>query len=244
MPLPVGFVRDENSEEDPPLARILRGGRGGEVRLKLLLSMHLLGTKSPHDVPGSPSSWALTLALPDAMKNGARRVRDAMCWLDEHRFIRIEQTRGKEPTCFLLHPLGDGRDYVRPTPAERYIRVPAAMWHNGWIVTLSGTALAMWLVLAEMQGGREDQDVWVPPAEARERYGLSEDTFTKGISELELHGLVTVTKRPQGDEEWLYNRLRNGYRLHGGRLNEAPYSPLTESSLAPLSAVIPRGRRR
>ena len=59
------------------------------------------------------------------------------------------------------------------------------MWQNGWIVTLSGTAMAMWMVLADMQGGREDKDVWVQPDEARERYGLSEDTFTKGISELE-----------------------------------------------------------
>jgi len=56
----------------------------------------------------------------------------------------------------------------------------------------------MWLVLKELQGGREDRPVWVPPAEARKRYRLSQDPFTKGIQELEAHQLVTVTKVPQG----------------------------------------------
>ncbi len=244
VPLPTAFVRDETAEEGPPLARILRGGRGGEVRLKLLLSMHVLGVRPPHNVPGLPSSWAQTLDLPEPLANGARRVRDAMAWLAEHEFIRVEKERGRPPECFLLSPLGTGDDYMRPTPTPRYIRVPVAMWQNGWIITLSGTALALWLVLADMQGGREDRNVWVQPDQARERYGLSEDTFTKGISELERHGLVRVSKQPQGDDEWYYNRLRNAYLLYGGRLNDAPHSPVTASSTAPLSAAFPTGRRR
>ena len=244
VPLPVAFVRNPAAEAGPPLARILRGGRGGEVRLKLLLSMHLLGVRHPHHVPGSPSSWAQALGLEDPLVNGARRVRDAMTWLAKQQFIRVDKTPGKEPECVLLSPLGTGGDYERPSPAARYIRVPATMWQNGWIVTLSGTALAMWLILAEMQGGREDQDVWVQPDEARERYGLSEDTFTSGISEIERHGLVKVTKQPQGADDWHYNRLRNAYRLYGGRLNDTPHSPLTEASHLPLSAAVPEGRHR
>ena len=242
VPLPGSFVRDEASDEDPPLARILRGGRGGEVRLKVLLTMHLQGARDPYDVPGVPGYWAVHLGLAD--ENGFRRVRDAMNWLSENRFIRLERTRGKEPKCFLLSPLGDGQPYSRPTPALRYIRVPTAMWHNGWIVTLSGTALAMWLILAEMQGGRESQDVWVQPNEARERYALSDDTFTKGISELERHDLVRVSKQPQGAAEAHYNRLRNAYYLYGGRFHDKPGTEPTDSSRQPLSAaVVPRKRR-
>lgn len=45
--------------------------------------------------------------------------------------------------------------------------------------------------------------MWVTPADARERYRLSEDTFTNGINELEGHWLVKVTKRPQGADVWL-----------------------------------------
>jgi hypothetical protein len=244
VPLPRAFVRNADSEAGPPLAQMLRGGRGGEAKLKVLLTMHLEGVRAPHDVSGVPSYWALTLGFADPHGNGARRVRDATAWLNAHRFIRIERDAGREPECFLLSPLGDGGAYERPTPGEGYIRVPTAMWQNGWIVTLSGTALAMWLVLADLQGGRETQDVWVQPDEARERYRLSEDTFTKGISELERHHLVRITKQPQGAEEAYYNRLRNAYQLYGGRLLDSPHSEPDEKSTTPLpSAILPRKRR-
>ncbi|MEQ7129087.1 hypothetical protein ABN034_31750 [Actinopolymorpha sp. B11F2] len=54
------------------------------------------------------------LDVPEAETNGDRRVRDAMQWLEAHDLIRIEQARGKEPTCTLLSALGDGKDYFRP----------------------------------------------------------------------------------------------------------------------------------
>jgi hypothetical protein len=243
VPLPRPFIRDADAEEGPPLARILRGGQGGEVKLKVLLTMHLEGVREPNNVSGVPAYWALTLGLEDPHGNGARRVRDAIAWLAAQSFIRIDRG-GPQPECFLLSPLGDGGAYHRPNPAEGYIRVPTAMWHNGWIATLSGTALALWLILADLQGGREAQDVWVQPDEARERYRLSEDTFTKGISELERHHLVRVTKQPQGVDEAYYNRVRNAYRLYGGRLLDTPHSDPGETSTAPLSsAVRPRKRR-
>lgn len=100
--------------------------------------------------------------------------------------------------------------------------MPTAFWQNGWIVALSGTALAMWLILAELQGGRDGQDVWVPPAEARARYRLSQDTFSKGITELAGHRLVTVRRVPLGTEEWQHNRVRNAYRLQLDRLDQPP----------------------
>jgi hypothetical protein len=49
---PESFVRDE-SEEGPPLARILRGGRSGAVRLKLLLSMLKSATRESVAVPST-----------------------------------------------------------------------------------------------------------------------------------------------------------------------------------------------
>lgn len=229
--LPIPFVRDENSDAGPMLARVLRGdpkdngtrgGRGGEVRLKLLLSMHCIAVKKPYDVTRAPMSWAQMLDLPKDSTNGARRIRDAMDWLEAHRLIRVESTRGTVPKCFLLSPIGDGKEYSRPTPAQRYILVPTAFWQNGWIVALSGTALAMWLVLADLQGGREDHDVWVTPAEARSRYRLSQDTFAKGITEVSDHDLVTVRRVPQGAEEWQHNRIRNSYRLHIDGLGQQP----------------------
>lgn len=224
---PVGFVRDEVSEAGPMLAQLVKGGRGGEVRLKLLVSMHLIaGGGKRDDVTRSPVSWAQMLDLPEPETNGARRVRDGCAWLEDHQLIVMEHHRGKEPTVFLRSALGDGGPYARQAGGggSRYIRVPVSFWHHGWIVTLSGTALAMWLVLAEMQGGREKEKVWVSPPDARQRYRLSEETFAKGVWELAEHNLVSITKEPQGAAQWLYNRYRNGYQLDFGRLEERPFS--------------------
>jgi hypothetical protein len=223
--LAIGFVRDEHTPEGPTLARLLPGGRGGEVRLKLLLSMHLIAVAGDHDVTRAPASWARMLDLPGPAGNGARRVRDAIEWLADRQLIRVEPDRVRGPRVYLLSPLGDGQPYTRPNPGEGYINMPVAFWQNGWIVTLSQAALAMWLVVADLEGRHpKASGVWVAPDEARARYRLSEDTFTKGIRELESHHLVEVAKRPLGGEDWYYDRLRNTYRLLRHRLDDLPYS--------------------
>src|SRR5207245_6528377 len=141
------------------------------VRLKLLLSMHLVAAGGEHDVTRSPVSWAQMLGLRDPESNGARRIRDATTWLERQHLIRVERSRGKVPKCFLMSPLGDGQAYSRPSLGGRYVKVPVGLWHNGWIVTLTGTAIAMWLIIAELQGGRSGpEEVWVAPPEERERH--------------------------------------------------------------------------
>src|SRR5580698_2726011 len=60
------FVRRENTPEAvPPLALLLRGGQGGEVRLKLYLTMLLLAVQPPFDIRDSfpAGSWAAALGL-------------------------------------------------------------------------------------------------------------------------------------------------------------------------------------
>ncbi len=91
------------------------------------------------------------------------------------------------------------------------MNLPVAFFENGWIVTLSAPAIAMWLITKEMQGGKKSPDqVWVSPALARERYGLSDDTRTEGYHELQQHQLLTIGLTRQGDE-WTWDRLRNTY---------------------------------
>lgn len=147
-----------------------------------------------------------------------------MGWFEahDHDLVCIESTRGKPPTCILRSPLGDYEAYSRPMPRPGYVQVPLAFWLNGWLVTLSGTALAMWMVLRDMQRGRGERDVWVPPDVARARYRLSPDTFSKGVSELAAHKLVTVRRVPQGAQEWQNNRVRNSYHLHAEQLEQRP----------------------
>src|SRR5437764_9984107 len=95
--LPLAFVRAEpRSSSATPLARMLRGGRGGEVRLKLYLSITLVATHPPYDIkrPIPARAWAEMLALPDFEQLGARRVSDALTWLSAQRFIKLRRHAG------------------------------------------------------------------------------------------------------------------------------------------------------
>ena len=175
----------------------MRGGRGGEVRLKLYLTMSLLAVRAPFDIPSVPAgSWAEALGLDDPGRNGARRVSDAIDWLAQNKFMVAEQRQGTPGAVRLLSQNGLGGPYVRPTPAGRYVPLGLGLWYDGWIVRLSGTGLALLIVLLDLQGGRA-QPQWVSPA--RRRYDLSPDTWTKGLKELKKLELVTVSRRIQGD---------------------------------------------
>jgi hypothetical protein len=215
VPLAESFVRrDEAADPPPPLALLLRGGQGGEVRLKLYLTMALLAVSPPFDIRGPvpARSWASALGLDDPEHNGARRVGDAIDWLVRHKFLVAERRQGTPGSVRLLSQDLTGGIYKRPTPGHRYVQLPLGLWDQGWIVRLSGTALTMLIVLLDLQGGRA-QAQWISPPQARRRYDLSPDTWTKGLKELKELDLVTVARRTQGDI-FDYQRMRNAYWVH------------------------------
>jgi hypothetical protein len=123
----------------PSLARLVQGGRGGDVRLKLYLSTVLLaGSNRRHPKLGShaisdvsSATWARILALPDPQSGGARRVADAQDSLVDLKLITVERRPGMSPIVRLRHPDGSGTKFVEPgTP---YIRVDLGIWTNRWI---------------------------------------------------------------------------------------------------------------
>src|SRR5690348_2583850 len=83
------FIRGVDGFDSPPLAKLVQGGRGGEVRLKLFLCMTLIATKSPHIIkdPFTPMYWARLLALDPI--HGPRRVSVALKWLSENEYIKL-----------------------------------------------------------------------------------------------------------------------------------------------------------
>jgi hypothetical protein len=87
---------------------------------------------------------------------------------------------------------------------------------------MSGTALALLIMLLDLQGGRGGPQ-WISPAQARRRYDLSPDTWTKGIKELKNLELLTVSRLPQGDF-FDYQRMRNTYWVHEDKL-QGPDDP-------------------
>lgn len=212
--LPIEFLR---SEQDPPaatpLARLLRGGQGGEVRLKLYLCLSLLATAPPYDIrePIRAGVWAETLGLPDPDGKGSRRITNALTWLDANGYIKLHRRPGMPSTVTLLDPRGGGGEYVGVERAQRWVRAPLALWGREWIVDLSGSALALLLVLLELQGGATKPRYLETGRHAQ--YGLSEDTWTRATAELrDGHRLLAVGRVVTGRNMEM-RRNRNTYWL-------------------------------
>ncbi|WP_435060287.1 hypothetical protein [Streptomyces sp. bgisy060] len=199
----------------PPLARLLRGGggKGGEARLKLYLSMLWLARNESHPVMQySAQEWALLLGY-GAKPAGVRRVQESLRWLDDEAFVELRHRPGAASAIHLLSDSGDGRAYEPPgivykrltgkraKPQERalrndhlYVQLPATLWTNGWIMKLSGAAIAMYLVLLHEQRGEKKQ-VWISPRIGRELYDISDETRRKGLRELAKQALIRVSRR-------------------------------------------------
>ncbi|MER5417720.1 hypothetical protein [Streptomyces virginiae] len=234
----------------PPLARLLRGsgGRGGAARLNLYLSMLWLSRNEDKPVFQYPAvAWAQLLGYRDPEGAGARRVQEALRWLDNEAFVRLQRKPGVSSAVHLLSDSGAGRPYTAPGPMMKrierskreehlYVQLPAGLWTNGWITELSGAAIAMYLVLLNEQRG-EEKPVWISPSMGRDRYDLSDETRRKGLNELAGHQLVSVAKRPlhQGLFEDTY-RSRNVYDLKPRHLDDLdPARPRPATSDDPFA---------
>lgn len=219
VPFATEFIRRDDSRS-PPLARLLRagGGRGGEVSLKLYLTMNLFAAHSPFDIRPLPARvWSEMLGLPKPETNGARRINEALTHLEQQKLIRLSERRqGKPAKAQLLSHTGSGEQYSRPT--RHYANLPVRFWQNCWIVTLSGRAIALLLVLLDLQRGKDRAEgAWIRPDKARRYYGLSEDTWSRAVKELSEAGIVSVTREKHG-ERWEWVRMRNKYRVDIKRL--------------------------
>lgn len=238
----------------PPLARLLRGGRGGEVRLKLLLSLLWVAARPPHDVSLSTRVWAELLGLADPATKGARRISAAMHWLALHEFVQRQDQPGRPPRLVLLEEAGNGREYTLPGAriaelaaadedwsAHRYVKLPKELWTSGWLAALSGPALTMLLVLLAHGSVNHRDDLWFSPGFADQRYHVSEDTRYRGLADLKGHGLVAVRKRPLRRSRLEEVRLRNSYSLDLERLNRpaewvsGPRRSIASSQLAEVA---------
>jgi len=235
------------------LMLLLRGredrtvGRGGDLRLKLLLSLLWVAGAEPYDVSYPARAWATLLDLREPEKAGARRVSQALQWLDDHKFARVEQLIGRPPRVTLLRETGFGEPYLPPgavnnrltqqlqnatgleekalreqREGERYLQLQPALWTQGWIQTLSGPGLSMLLVLLAEAAGGTDRDLWLTPDLARRRYGLSPATRSSGLRELYDLKAVTMKRRTISRDVFDYRRMRNVYRINWPALTDQP----------------------
>ena len=221
VPFSSAFICRRTPEDaSPPLARLLRG-RGGSLRLKLYITFCLLGVGKPHDVFGAPYIWAKALALPESTTSGARTVRQATKWLEARRLVKMGKRKtGEYPKVFLRSQSGNGRAYARPKESgERYARLPTEFWEKGWILKLTGTGIAVLLVLLRLQYGKEANEA--PWVKAAWQYDLSPDTWTRGTEELVRIGILKKKNVVTGDEQ-AWRRRRNVYWVRLNRLEKYP----------------------
>jgi hypothetical protein len=195
-----------------------------------------LGAAPPHDITYPARAWATLLDLREPDAAGARRISEATRWLEKHDFITVESRPGHPNRLTLLEESGLKRKYSVPGAAynragskkadddvlqrHRYIQIPATFWTSGYAATLSGPAVAMFLILLTERGGREDdRPLWFSPAVAKRRYGLAPDTRSAGLDELRRAGLITVRRKIVASDVFDVQRFRNTYVLDLERLN-------------------------
>jgi hypothetical protein len=221
------------------MARMLRGGRGGEVRLKLYLSLLWFGRNtSALRVAYPAQAWAELLDLANPATAGTRRIQDALRWLESQDFIRLERHRGEATAIHLLDDAGSGEQYDPAGQAVNrlrdsihkiqhyYVQLPSQFWTQGWICILSGAAVGMYLaILHERRSPEDETPVWFSPDIARSRFDLSDDTRSKGLTELSRAGLITTSRRPVGLGPFDDNRYRNVYTLNSAALAKAATVP-------------------
>lgn len=247
--------REKPTDPSPALARVLRGGRGGEVRLKLLLSFLWFQTDGRRPVPLTyrAQAWAALLGLDQPATAGARRVNEAIKWLEKNGFITVESQPGLANKITVLNETGDGTPYTPPGYAANrlrdkpeglkhlYVQIPADLWTKGYIAVLSGAALAFYLLLLDQYGPGKitiTEPVWFSPKVLADRYDLSDDTRAKGMKQLNDYGLITIKRQPINPDDFDLERIRNTYTLNPEVIESPAKKQKGETKTRPDSPLI------
>jgi hypothetical protein len=90
---------------------------------------------------------------PWSMRASGGWVSRNLKWLSNEHFIALDPRPGRPASITLLDAGGSGGQYIRPMEEGRYVGIPVELWTQGWILTLSATALALLFALVEHQGG-------------------------------------------------------------------------------------------
>lgn len=202
-------MRSVSERDAPPLARLLSGGRGGEVRLRLYLTLVMQATRAPHTLPArTGAGYARLLDLDQPA--GARRVAQALKWLTANELISRSARVGKTDEITVLDPGGSGDEWG--PVGSRWVTVPIDFWSGGWILELSARAVAVYLLLRELTGGSKDPVGEFMAGHRKRQYGMSDDTWTRATKELVAAGPLQIVIEPVGDDEHVA-RVRRRYSL-------------------------------
>lgn len=220
----------------------------GEVRFKLYLWLrwhaqhdratpaNAAGIAARHQwAPGQASSpaalrhshldWAELLALPAPSTNGVKRVGEAIAWLEANEWITRDRRRpaGLWPTEQEAWPLTAGQ------PDGGYAALPPEFWTGQWIGGLSARAIGALLILIDaanprlsMSTATDGPPTFIAQSVLTGTYGVSEDFYRSGRTELERAGLITSRL----NKRWA--REKGGWSgvestVHAAKLRDRPH---------------------
>ena len=219
-PVRSGVREGEDGKVRYPLVEmgIGSGGQGGEVRLKLWLSMVYRVVKEDNWTKlrkNDHANYASMFGLKDPAGKGVARVRDAYRWLHKNRYIVIDGGRLKaygrvRVTHEVTHFLPEDKPLVmRPAPTgqkdiefpdvpylkHRYFNLPRPFWENGWITYMRSAEILVLMILCNEARNNEDTEIRIPVHDRMRRYGLSDDMWRQGETGLERRGIIARTNR-------------------------------------------------
>lgn len=237
IPIRKSFVRSDDPQIAPPLARIVsRGGRGGGLAVKLYIAVIWRCSAKPFSTEISARKWARLLALEDPNHKGARRIAKALRLLEELQLIGLIARRGDSSVIWLKDESGDDSLYELPSTAyakgkaerDRYLKVSVKLWTKAYIQMMSSPALAMLLILLAEESGnaekgaKEGTEVWWSTERFPSQYAISPAMRSRGSKELINAGLLYVRRQsvasPGSKREFSRERVRNVYRLQNDAL--------------------------
>jgi DNA-binding transcriptional ArsR family regulator len=195
VPIRRSFLQQgtQRSPQPGPLAELVR--RGDERGLDLLLLVLAICSAHPFEVTLPSAVWARALGIE---RGGGPALSKTLRRLDDAGLVTRGRS-GRLSTIHLLNEDGHGAPYVHPgvePHREPHLKVPHQFWTGpdtlyrrlrlpGKAMLLIGSSLAPGFVLPQ-----EKVPTW---------YGLSADTASRGLSELQDVGILTVVKayRPE-----------------------------------------------
>lgn len=237
-PLRRSFVeRESGSKALTPLSKLLRtqdslGGRGGGLRITLLMSLIWVSAHPPYSTNRVAPFWAELLGRSDPQGEGARAVRDALHELADRELVQLHSV-GPKLTITLRNestPLNADRQpnpYTPPYGKEPYLPVPRNFWADGVAGRLSGAGVAMYLCALAMT--RSDQlEFFVSANHFEDRYGISRSSRKRGLAELVNLGVLTVRVEESLDTDTFRKVRRNVYRLTKRYKQPSAWTPPAE----------------
>lgn len=221
-PLRRSFVEGPEDATGPtPLASLLRtrelaGGKGGGLRIALLLTLIWVNARPPYSTSRVAAYWAELLGMEDPRGDGARAVRDALHELADRGLVRLHSTGSRTEIALLNESqpavAGKAVPYTPPYGLEAYVPVPRAFWTDGLAGGLSGAGIAMYLCSLAMTRA-DDPEFFISTSFFDERYGISRSSRKRGLAELAERGVLTVRMEEALDVNTFRRVRRNVYRL-------------------------------